>query len=259
MTTTEDHEIAAEPNGQPEAEALESAAVEDRAYETRILEAILFASAEPLSTDALSRQFAPEVKVPELLAALKEHYAPRGIHLVETGGLWSFRTAADLASQIKITRQPRRKLPRAAAEVLAIIAYHQPVTRAEIESIRGVETSKGTLDLLLELGWVRPGKRRDTPGRPLTWATTQEFLSHFNLETLKDLPGMEELKAAGLLDTRPVLGALPREGEDRAAAPSSSMDDEDDFAAWIKPDPATGEGEGGGAGAEDKPSSEAVG
>jgi segregation and condensation protein B len=130
---------------------------------------------------------------------------------------------------MKITRQPRRKLPRAAAEVLAIIAYHQPVTRAEIESIRGVETSRGTLDILLELGWVRPGKRRETPGRPLTWNTTSEFLSHFNLENLNDLPGVDELKAAGLLDARPVLANLPREGEDTV-----DVDEEDsDFSAWV--------------------------
>ncbi|MDX2028404.1 MAG: SMC-Scp complex subunit ScpB [Alphaproteobacteria bacterium] len=202
--------------------------------EYRLLEAILFASAEPLSAEMLTAQL-PDTDVPELLRALKDHYAPRGVNLVETDGHWSFRTASDLAGQMKITRQPRRKLPRAAAEVLAIIAYHQPITRAEIESIRGVETSRGTLDILLELGWIKPGKRRETPGRPLTWHTTTDFMSHFNLESLKDLPGVEELKAAGLLDTRPVLENLPREQDDNAD--DGGMEDEDDFAAWIRDEP----------------------
>jgi len=200
----------------------------------RILEALLFASSEPMSIAALAQQLGPDVNVLELLYRLKDHYAPRGVNLVDTDGLWSFRTAGDLAGQLKITRQPRRKLPRATAEVLAIIAYHQPVTRADIESIRGVETSKGTLDILLELGWIRPGKRRDTPGRPLTWQTTNEFLSHFNLETLKDLPGIDELKAAGLLDTRPV---LPQRFTEDAEGGAESAPEDDDFAAWIDSEP----------------------
>jgi len=197
--------------------------------ELRLLEAILFASAEPLTTEVLCKQLTEESNVLEMLYELKTLYAPRGINLVETDGYWSFRTAGDLAGQMKITRQPRRKLPRAAAEVLAIIAYHQPITRGEIESIRGVETSKGTLDILLELGWIRPGKRRDTPGRPLTWTTTQDFLSHFNLETLKDLPGLDELKAAGLLDMRPVLSELPRLSEGESAEHEAEENSDDDF------------------------------
>lgn len=200
--------------------------------ELRILEAYLFASAEPLSTDLLAQQLPEGANVLETLYALKALYADRGVNLVETDGVWSFRTAPDLAAQLKITRQPRRKLPRAAAEVLAIIAYHQPVTRGEIESIRGVETSKGTLDILLELGWIRPGKRRETPGRPLTWNTTSEFLSHFNLETLADLPGTDDLKAAGLLDARPVLADLPRE---TASDDGADLPDEDqEFGAWVE-------------------------
>lgn len=202
----------------------------------RLLEAILFASAEPLSTETLIKQLPEESNVLLLLGDLKEMYAPRGVNLTENGGFWSFRTATDLASQMKITRQPRRKLPRAAAEVLAIIAFHQPVTRGEIESIRGVETSKGTLDILLELGWVRPGKRRETPGRPLTWGTTQEFLSHFNMESLKDLPGFDELQAAGLLDARPVLSNLPREGEGEDASAEPVADEDMEFAAWVAAD-----------------------
>jgi segregation and condensation protein B len=198
----------------------------------RLLEAILFASGEPLALAVLQDQMGG-VDVLALLKDLQERYASSGVNLVETGDAWSFRTAPDLAGLMKITKQPRRKLPRAASEVLAIIAYHQPVTRAEIESIRGVETSRGTLDILLELGWIRPGKRRETPGHPLTWKTTPDFLSHFNLASLNELPGVEDLKAAGLLDARPVLADLPREGESK----DEPTADDEDFAAWIKDDP----------------------
>jgi segregation and condensation protein B len=200
--------------------------------EMRLLEAVIFASSEPVSMDMLTKQFDPSVNVAELLNDLKKVYEPRGVNLVEINGQWGFRTAPDISPHMKITRQPRRKLPRAAAEVLAIIAYHQPVTRSDIESIRGVDTSRGTLDILLELGWIRPGKRRDTPGRPLTWSTTSDFLSHFNLETLKDLPGLDELKAAGMLDARPVLSHLPRDSDD---APDVDVPDEDsEFAPWLE-------------------------
>lgn len=200
----------------------------------RLLEAMLFASPEPLTRDQLAQQLGDDGdQVDGVINTLKATYEGRGIHLVEIDGVFSFRTAPELAPQLKVLRQPRRKLPRAAAEVLAIIAYHQPVTRAEIESIRGVETSRGTLDILLELGWVRPGQRRETPGRPLLWHTTPDFLSHFNLNRLEDLPGVEELKAAGLLDARPVLSNLPREGV--LTDVSSPMDiEEDDFASWVE-------------------------
>jgi segregation and condensation protein B len=201
----------------------------------RLLEAALFASAEPLTLDELKQQLGANADVPALVKELKAHYAQHGVNLVEIDGAWSFRTAPDLAGLMKITRAPRRKLPRAAAEVLAIISYHQPITRGEIESIRGVETSRGTLDILLELGWIRPGKRRETPGRPLNWHTTTEFLSHFNIASLAELPGVEELKAAGLLDPRPVLGNLGREKED-GGADDAPLEDED-FAAWIRDEP----------------------
>ncbi len=199
----------------------------------RLLEAVLFASGEPVSLDMLQNQVGKDVEVMALLDLLKEQYTERGVNLVTIDGTWSFRSAPDLADRLKITKHPRRKLPRAAAEVLAIIAYHQPVTRPEIESIRGVETSRGTIDLLLELGWIRPGRRRDSPGQPLTWKTTPEFLSHFNLASLDELPGMEELKAAGLLDARPVLETLPRENEDKETLAAS----DDDFSGWIKDEP----------------------
>jgi len=201
----------------------------------RLLEAVLFASAEPLTLEILQQQVGKGADVPALLKELKAHYVQHGVNLVEIDGAYSFRTAPDLAGLMKITREPRRKLPRAAAEVLAIIAYHQPITRAEIESIRGVETSRGTLDILLELGWVRPGKRRETPGRPLNWHTTTEFLSHFNIGSLTELPGVEELKAAGLLDTRPVLSNLEREN-DQGDASDAPLED-DDFAAWVRDEP----------------------
>lgn len=177
----------------------------------RLLEAILFASAEPLSLAEIQERLGPDAKAPALLEALQIFYEKSGVNLVQSDGFWRFRTALDLAPLLTITKQPRRKLPRAAAEVLAIIAYHQPVTRGEIESIRGVETSRGTLDILLELNWIAPGKRRETPGRPLTWKTTQAFLDHFNLESLAGLPGIDELKAAGLLDARTVFETPLRE------------------------------------------------
>lgn len=202
----------------------------------RSVEAILFASAEPLPMAVIRDQVGDLISAEAVLDRLREDYALRGVNLVETGGLWSFRTARDLAERLTLKRQPRRKLPRAAAEVLAIIAYNQPVTRAEIESIRGVDTGRGTLDILLELDWIRPGKRRETPGRPLTWGTTAAFLSHFNLASLKDLPGMEDLKAAGLLDARPVLNDLPCASEDDGDISTSSlMDVEDDsFAETLR-------------------------
>jgi segregation and condensation protein B len=200
--------------------------------ELRLLEAVIFASGEPVTLDLLARQLSEGTDVLALLHDLAKHYETRGVNLVETDGQWSFRTAPDISPHMKITRQPRRKLPRAAAEVLAIIAYHQPVTRGDIESIRGVETSRGTLDILLELGWIRPGKRKNTPGRPLTWSTTSDFLSHFNLESLKDLPGLDELKAAGLLDARPVMATLSSESDNEADV--ETPDEDNDFAAWIE-------------------------
>ncbi|QQR69729.1 MAG: SMC-Scp complex subunit ScpB [Alphaproteobacteria bacterium] len=179
----------------------------------RALEAMIFASREPVMVEALARRMGAGVDVGHMLAELAERYQTRGINLVETALGWSFRTAVDLAPYLQDLAEIKRRLPRASLETLAIVAYHQPVTRAEIESIRGVATSKGTLDMLLELGWVRPGRRRETPGRPLTWITTPTFLDAFGLESLKDLPGLTELQSAGLLDARPVL-ALPNADEE---------------------------------------------
>ena len=165
----------------------------------RAVEATLFASAEPL-TPAEIALHAGDGDVGAALAGLSEHYAGRGIDLVERGGRWHFQTAPDLAHLLRRTREEPRRLSRAATETLAIIAYHEPVSRAEIEAIRGVQISKGTLDVLMEAGWVRPAGRREGPGRPLLYATSADFLSHFGLASRRDLPGIDDLKAAGLLD-----------------------------------------------------------
>jgi len=165
----------------------------------RAVEATLFASAEPLTTDEI-RAHSGEGDVDGALRALLEIYTGRGIELVERGGRWHFQTAPDLAHLLRRTREEPRRLSRAATETLAIVAYHEPVSRAEIEAIRGVQISKGTLDVLMEAGWVRTAGRREAPGRPLLYATTPEFLTHFGLASRRDLPGIDDLKAAGLLD-----------------------------------------------------------
>ncbi|TWF56424.1 SMC-Scp complex subunit ScpB [Neorhizobium alkalisoli] len=168
----------------------------------RIAEALVFASAEPVPESFLAERLPLGSDIPAIMAALAELYAPRGVNLIRTGDRWAFRTAADLSFVIRKEEGEVKKLSRAALEVLAIIAYHQPVTRAEIEEIRGVQTSRGTLDVLMEAGWVRFRGRRRSPGRPVTLGTTPDFLDHFGLEELRDLPGLEELKAAGLLSGR---------------------------------------------------------
>jgi segregation and condensation protein B len=168
----------------------------------RMAEAIVFASAEPVSAKQLAARLPDGIDIPAAMAELQQIYARRGVNLVRVGDAWAFRTAGDLAFLMSRDTVQQRKLSRAALEVLAIIAYHQPVTRAEIEEIRGVETSKGTLDTLLETEWVKMRGRRKTPGRPVTYGTTDAFLDHFALEEIRDLPGMEELKGAGLLSGR---------------------------------------------------------
>lgn len=174
----------------------------------RLLEAILFAAADPLSVDELHERLPEGADVGSALLALQSLYEGRGVQLVEMDRCWAFRTAPDLAEALSVERTVEKKMSSAALETLAIIAYHQPVTRAEIENIRGVSTNKGTLDLLIDAGWVKPGRRRESPGRPLTWLTTTGFLDHFGLESLIDLPGLDDLKASGLLDRRPAIDAL---------------------------------------------------
>ncbi len=169
-------------------------------HDERAVEAVLFAAEGPLTKAEIAAAAGEGVDVSVGLAALAESYAARGIHPVERGGRWHFQTAPDLAHILRRTREEPRKLSRAAIETLAIIAYHEPVSRAEIEAIRGVQISKGTLDVLMEAGWVRPAGRREVPGRPLIYATTATFLSHFGLSSRRDLPGIDDLRAAGLLD-----------------------------------------------------------
>lgn len=166
----------------------------------RRLEALLFASSEPVDAKTLARCLDPDDDVNALLLELQNDYKDRGVALVRVAGRWQFRTADDLSYLLERQQKEERKLSKAALETLAIIAYHQPVTRAEIEEIRGVSTSPGTLDVLMETGWIRPRGRRRAPGRPLTYGTTETFLVHFGLDTIKDLPGLADLKAAGLLD-----------------------------------------------------------
>ncbi len=191
--------------------------VREGEMELRLLEALLFASAEPIDQAALAKRMPDGVDVKAALAQLQAEYAPRGVNLVRVANKWTFRTAGDLSWLMTRESTETRRLSRAAIEVLAIIAYHQPVTRAEIEDIRGVITSKGTLDVLLETGWIRPRGRRKTPGRPLTFGTTEAFLSQFSLEALGDLPGLEELKGTGLLDSRLPSGfSVPTPSDDVA-------------------------------------------
>jgi segregation and condensation protein B len=166
----------------------------------RAVEATLFASDKPLTVAEIRHYVGEEGNIADALEQVREEYAGRGIHLVERGGRWHFQTAPDLAHILRREKEEPRKLSRAGMETLAIIAYHEPVSRAEIEAIRGVQVAKGTLDVLMEAGWVRPAGRREVPGRPLIYATTSEFLSHFGLSSRRDLPGIDDLRAAGLLD-----------------------------------------------------------
>ena len=175
----------------------------------RLLEALLFAATKPLTTADLHERMPQGSDVGGALMALKGHYEGRGINLLDMDGHWAFRTAADLGDALQIEREVQKKMSRAALETLAIIAYHQPITRAEIENIRGVATHRGTVDALMEVGWIKPGRRRETPGRPLTWVTTPGFMDQFSLESIMDLPGMDDLKASGLLDRRPAIDAIP--------------------------------------------------
>ena len=176
----------------------------DRREKLRIVEALLFAAKEPLDEATLGSYLTSAEDVNSLLEDLRQMYAARGVHLVRVAGKWAFRTASDLSYLLERHAVEERRLSKAALETLAIIAYHQPVTRAEIEEIRGVTTSGGTLDILLETGWARPRGRRRAPGKPITYGTTDSFLNHFGLDAIKDLPGLQDLKASGLLD-----GALP--------------------------------------------------
>jgi segregation and condensation protein B len=190
---------------------------EGRGEELRLLEAMLFASPEPLDEASLAARLPQGIDVHAALLDLQQEYASRGVNLVRINSKWTFRTAGDLAWLLSTETVETRKLSRAAIETLAIIAYHQPVTRAEIEDIRGVTTSKGSVDVLLETGWIRPRGRRKSPGRPVTYGTTETFLSHFGLDAVGDLPGLDELRGSGLLDGRLPPGfSVPMPSDDPA-------------------------------------------
>jgi len=206
------------PDADPEDEAGDvQERVEERPEELRLLEAMLFAASEPLSEKDLAARLPQGTDVADALKRLQQDYASRGVNLVRVAGKWTFRTAGDLSWLLSKETVETRKLSRAAIETLAIIAYHQPVTRTEIEDIRGVSTSKGSIDVLLETGWIKPRGRRKVPGRPLTFGTTEAFLSHFGLDAVGDLPGLEELKGSGLLDGRLPAGfAVPMPSDDPA-------------------------------------------
>lgn len=193
---------------------------------TRAVEAVLFASENPMTVDEIKAHVGAEADVRSALADLEGIYAGRGIEIVRRGDRWHFQTAADLAHLLRRDREEARKLSRAGIETLAIIAYHEPVTRAEIEAIRGVQISKGTIDVLMEATWVRPAGRREVPGRPLTYATTAGFLTHFGLASRRDLPGMDDLKAAGLLD--PVDLAFEGLGDQEEGGPETETVTDDE-------------------------------
>jgi segregation and condensation protein B len=205
----------------------------------RMVEALLFAAAEPLDEASLTARLPEDADVHALIASLQEAYANRGVNLLKVAGKWALRTAPDLAFLLERERQVTRRLSRAALETLAIVAYHQPVSRAEIEEIRGVGLSRGTLDLLMEAGWVRPKGRRRSPGRPVTYGTTDDFLDHFGLPGIEDLPGLEELKGSGLLSSRLPADLFPAEGEASEAVDDEEPDDRlDDTVEILADDPA---------------------
>ena len=210
-------ELKSRSKRKAEAAREDAAAVTPRPEDLRLLEALLFAASEPLDEKTLTARLPAEIDVKASLRALQIEYASRGVNLVRIAGKWTFRTANDLSWLLTKEATVPRKLSRAAIETLSVIAYHQPVTRVEVEEIRGVVMSKGTFDVLMETGWIRPRGRRKTPGRPITYGTTEAFLSHFGLEALSDLPGLEELKGSGLLDGRlPPSFHIPAPSDDPA-------------------------------------------
>lgn len=214
-------EDGARPRAEPSADAIRAA------------EALLFAGGEPITAKALGEKLGPAVDVAAVLMKLKADYAERGVQLVEAGGAWRFQSAPDLGSLFAETREAPKRLPKAAMETLAVIAYHQPVTRAEIEDIRGVSLSRGSMELLLEIGWIRPRGRRRTPGRPLTFGTSDAFLSQFGLASLDALPGKDDLKGLGLLDPRAANALdVPRPSEE-LASDEEPLSDGDDAASFF--------------------------
>ena len=215
---------------------------ETRPEELRLVEALLFASAEPLDEKTLAARLPHGVDVKTVLQQLQAEYAPRGVNLVRVAGKWAFRTANDLSWLLTKDSVVPRKLSRAAIETLAIVAYHQPVTRAEVEEIRGISAVKGTLDVLLETGWVRPRGRRKAPGRPVTYGTTESFLTHFGFDSIDDLPGLDELKGSGLLDGRLPPGfSVPTPSDDPALRDDEDPLEPEDIDLGLAPPPSPAE------------------
>lgn len=204
-----EHELPEAVGNEPAVDSSPMMALDDPAQQKRVIEALLFASPEPVSLRSIQSRLPASADVGGMLLELQTEYAGRGVQLVRLEDVWAFRTAEDIGPYLALAKKEEKKLSRAALETLSIIAYHQPVTRAEVENIRGVATNKGTLDVLLEAGWIKPGRRRETPGRPVTWMTTNTFLDEFGVSSLSDLPGVQELRASGLLDTRPAIDTIP--------------------------------------------------
>src|SRR5262245_63964107 len=243
--------IADEPAEDQGMAAQEVMAIEEseqpvqRPEELRLIEALLFAAGEPLDNKTLRERLPEGVDIEASMRLLQAEYAPRGVNLVRVAGKWMFRTANDLAWLLARDTVEPKKLSRAANETLAIIAYHQPVTRAEIEEIRGVSVSKGTLDVLMETGWIRPPDGRKAPRRPLTFGTTEAFLSHFGLEAIGDLPGLDELKGTGLLDGRLPAGfSVPLPSDDATLREDEDPLEPGDLDLGLAPRPSPAEGEG---------------
>ena len=227
---TEEDDTIVNGGGESEADREEAFAAA-----IRMAEALLFAAAEPLDEATLRKRMPKSARVPAVLAALEDQYRSRGVNLKKVAGRWAFVTAPDLQHLLEEHRQVQRKLSRAAIETLAIIAYHQPCTRAEIEEIRGVSISKGTLDVLMETEWIKVRGRRRVPGRPVTYGVTDEFLVHFGLESADALPGLEELRASGLLEALPASGGIPMPGEALDTAGEDPLDEDDDGREFLEP------------------------
>lgn len=204
----------------------------------RLVEAILFAAAGPVQADTLTTRLPARIEPIAVLRRLQERYRTRGVRLMQIAGGWAFQTAPDLAAALTVERTETRKLSRAQIETLAIIAYHQPITRPEIEELRGVSLSSGVMDALIDLGWIRPGRRRETPGRPLTWITTKDFLVHFGLNAIAELPGLHELQALGMLDERgaSIADFARRDDQLDLPEPAASTDPDIEAAADIGAD-----------------------
>ncbi len=240
MTEGDDRDITELPVGGPELnpETLDLA--------ERLVEAILFAAPAPVQADALKPRLPAAIEPVMVLRRLEERYRTRGVRLMQIAGGWAFQTAPDLAAALTVERTETRKLSRAQIETLAIIAYHQPITRPEIEELRGVSLSSGVMDALIELGWIRPGRRRETPGRPLTWITTKDFLVHFGLNAIAELPGLHELQALGMLDERgaSIADFARRDDQLDLPEPAASTDPDveaaTDIGAYIPPEDEDG-------------------